>query len=124
MQSTVEFSLRRPNELGRIPIVMYHSVDNTRPFDRHGLNIPQATFHKHLSLMEKYGMYPINVRDMRSHASLAQVPRGLVPVVITFDDGRKSQFKMLQDGTTDPKCALGILEDFIRNKAQIGRAHV
>lgn len=118
MQSTAEFSLRRPNELGRIPVIMYHSVDNTRPFDRHGLNVSRATFYKHLSLMQKYGLYPINMRDLRSHASLAQVPKGYVPVVITFDDGRKSQFKLNPDGTTDSHCAIGMLEDFIRNNAR------
>ena len=117
MQLSAEYILRRPNELGRIPVIMYHSVDDTRPFDRHGLNVSQATFHNHLTLLHQYGMFPVNMRDLRSHTALSQVPKGMVPVVLTFDDGRKSQFVMRPDGSPSDGCALGIFEKFIRERA-------
>jgi len=111
------FKNRQPNELGRIPIVMYHSVDDSRAIDRNGLNISKATFRKHLDLFLRYGMYPVNLRDLRSHNALSSVPLGLVPVVLTFDDGRRSQFVMREDRTPHPDSALGIFENFIQQRA-------
>jgi peptidoglycan/xylan/chitin deacetylase (PgdA/CDA1 family) len=64
-------------------------------------------------------MYPVNVRELRSHASLSLVPQGMIPVALTFDDGRKSQFKMGADGTLSSHCALGIFEDFINKHAPV-----
>lgn len=117
MQLSSEHILRRPNELGRIPIIMYHSVDNARPFDSRGLNISESTFKKHLHLLYQYGMHPVNMRDLRSHATLSQVPKGMIPVVLTFDDGRKSQYAMRPDGTPSLTSALGLFERFIREHA-------
>ena len=117
MQPSAEYNLRRPNELGRIPIIMYHSVDDSRSFDSRGLNVSQATFRRHLKLLLQYGMYPINLRDLRSHSTLAQVPKGLIPVVLTFDDGRRSQFVMSPAGIPTNQCAVGIFEQFIRDSA-------
>lgn len=119
MQPSAEHILRRPNELGRIPVIMYHSVDNTRPFDSRGLNVSEATFRKHLLLLHQYGMFPVNLRDLRSHTTLSQVPKGMIPVVLTFDDGRKSQFVLQPDGTPSPSSALGIFENFIGEHAPI-----
>ncbi len=115
MQPSPEYNLRRPNELGRIPVIMYHSVDDTRPFDSRGLNVSSATFRKHLRLLDEYGMYPVNMRDLRSHTALARVPKGMVPVVLTFDDGRRSQFAMRSDGSPTSSSAIGILEQHIRD---------
>lgn len=117
MQPSPEHILRRPNELGRIPVIMYHSVDDTRPIDSRGLNISKATFRKHLAIFHKHGMYPVNMRDLRSHSTMSSIPKGMVPVVLTFDDGRRSQFVMRPDGTPHPDSALGIFESFIRNTA-------
>lgn len=109
---------RQPNELGYIPVVMYHAIGGPAarrgkgPYDRAGLNISPETFRKHLERMREAGWYPMNLRDIldpRMH-----VPAGKTPVVLTFDDGRPSQFRFLPDGTVDPDCAVGILEQFHR----------
>ena len=100
------------NEVGRIPIVMYHSVGDPGKYDRNGLNIAPATFRKHLELMYAAGWYPINMRDMLK--AQIDVPVGKTPVVLTFDDGRGSQFHQLPSGAVDPRCALGIMMDFNR----------
>lgn len=98
------------NEVGRIPILMYHSVGENGNYDRHGLNIPPALFRKHLQLMYDNGLYPVNMRDVL--AAHIDVPRGKIPVAITFDDARGSQFRYHKGDQIDPNCAIGILESF------------
>lgn len=101
----------KANEVGRIPIIMYHSVDERGvPYDRHGLNIHGETFRRHLNLMVKAGWYPMNARDIYLPEKLQAVPAGMTPVALTFDDARGSQFRYLKDGRIDPNCVVGILE--------------
>ncbi len=108
---------KRPaNELGLIPILMYHSVGGEAEFaggpryDKHGLDIAPETLRRQLALMCAAGWYPVNMRDVLSpHLN---VPRGKTPVVLTFDDARPSQFRLLANGQIDPNCAVGILEAF------------
>ena len=107
---------RPPNELGRIPILMYHSVGGEAEFaggpryDKHGLNIAPDTLRRQLALMSAANWYPVNMRDLLS--ARLSVPRGKTPVVLTFDDARPSQFRLLPNGKIDPSCAVGILEAF------------
>lgn len=103
-----------PNEIGRIPIVMYHSIGDRGKIDSRGLNISSETFRKHLELMVKANWYPMNVRDIYTPAKLAAVPKGMTPVGITFDDARASQFRYGKNGVVDPSCGVGILEAFHR----------
>ncbi len=107
----------RPNELGFIPILMYHAIGGPaighRPrYDRHGLNIRPDTFRKQLEMMYRANWYPVNVRDITSPQIV--VPAGKIPVALTFDDARGSQFRYLKDGSIDPQCAVGILLAFHR----------
>jgi hypothetical protein len=110
------FSPRTPNELGRIPILMYHSVGGEAEFsggplyDKHGLNIAPQTLRTQLTQMYQAGWYPVNMRDILT-ARIA-IPKGKTPVVLTFDDARPSQFRYLPNGRIDPNCAVGILEAF------------
>ena len=103
----------KANEIGRIPIIMYHSVDEKGgKYDKRGLNIPGTTFRKHLDMMVKAGWYPMNARDIYIPEKLQAVPAGMTPVVLTFDDARGSQFWMKPDGSIAPNCILGILESY------------
>ncbi len=107
---------RTPNELGLIPILMYHSVGGDAEFaggpryDKHGLNIAPETLKRQLQQMYDAGWVPVNMRDMLM--ARLNVPRGKTPVVLTFDDARPSQFRYLANGTIDPNCTVGILEAF------------
>ncbi len=102
-----------PNEMGRIPILMYHSVGDkvggrgAALIARLGLNVSSTKFRENLEAMHRAGWYPVNMRDVLS--AQIPVPKGKTPVVLTFDDARKSQFYYLKDGTVDPNCALGVL---------------
>ncbi len=106
---------RKPNEVGLIPVLMYHSVGERSGgapmrYDKRGLNISPDTFRRQLELMWEAGWYPVNMRDALT-ARLA-VPAGKTPVVITFDDARGSQLRLLPSGQVDPDCAVGILDTF------------
>ncbi len=110
------YKSQTPNELGYIPIVEYHSIGGEPEFndgiryDRHGLNIAPETLKRHLEKMYAAGWYPVNMRDIVTHRM--RVPRGRIPVALTFDDSRPTQFRYLPDGSIDPNCAVGILEAF------------
>ena len=100
----------KADELGRLPILMYHSVGEYKTkYDRHGLNITPATFRKHMKLLHDNGFYPVNMRDLLEPD--VEIPAGKTPVVLTFDDARGSQFRYDGKGAIDPDCAIGILEE-------------
>ena len=105
----------RANEVGKIPILMYHAIGAKTTFrgqryDRDGLNISPATFRKQLDAMYAAHWYPVNMRDILT--AHLDVPAGKTPVVLTFDDARGTQFHYLKGGAIDPDCAVGILEAF------------
>ncbi len=103
----------KPNELGRIPVLMYHAIgahaENGERYDRHGLNIAPDTLRDQLELMYEAGWYPVNMRDALT--AKIDVPLGKTPVVLTFDDARGTQFVYRKDGTIDPDCGVAILEE-------------
>jgi len=52
-------------------------------------------------------------------------PAGTTPIVLTFDDSSPGQFRYVETNGVleiDPKCAVGILEAFLREKPDFGRA--
>lgn len=102
-----------PNELGQIPVIMYHDIG------RSGKNTPLdrtvASFEQDLQLLYDKGFYPVNASDVVKHH--LDVPAGKSPVVLTFDDARKTQFNLI-DGDkarqVDPNCAVGVMERFVK----------
>jgi len=89
------------NELGRIPVLMYHLIGTGKNY----LTPDQLRFH--IALLRSHGFYPTTVREMVE--GTMEVPPGKSPVVLTFDDSSPGQFRILADGTIDPDCAVGIL---------------
>ncbi len=96
----------RANELGSIPVLMFHRVvQGGGEYD-----LTSKDFHRQLQLLSDSGYVPIRAEDFVSgHIDL---PAGKTPVVLTFDDSSREQFSYLPDGTIDPKTALGILLRF------------
>lgn len=95
------------NEAGRIPILMYHRIRNSESdYDR----TPEL-FTADLERLYNDGYRPISLKDFI--AGRVDVPAGFSPVVITFDDGDRSQYKA---GESSPiptaECAVGIMEAF------------
>lgn len=101
---------RTPNELGRIPVLEYHLIGEregrwARSWQR---------FARDLELLHERGYRPITVRHLVRGE--IDVPAGLSPVVITFDDASPGQFRYIEDADgslrIDPTSAVGIWTAF------------
>lgn len=111
--STAQRSTREPNELGLIPILEYHLIEEPAGQWR----VPPQAFRSHLEMLYDRGYRPVNLRDLIDRK--LDLPRGMSPVVIVFDDASPSQFRYIEepDGslTIDPTSAVGIWLDFARS---------
>ena len=116
---------KKVNELGNVPIMMYHGIVDTEEnkytggnVDKDGYNRTANAFRKDLEFYYEKGYRMVRLSDYAN--GIIDVPLGLSPIIITFDDGNKNNFHVLgrnSDGTLniDPNCAIGILEEF-KNK--------
>lgn len=108
------------NELGKVPILIYHRIDKeegrwTRTPDN---------FRKDLQdlLDRNYVLVPLNsYLDGK-----IDIPAGKSPAVITFDDSTIGHFRLLEkengETTLDPDCAVAILRDFDEKHPGFGHA--
>jgi hypothetical protein len=96
-----------PNQLGRIPVLEYHVIEG----DKDALYTRIAAHY--LSDLEeayKLGYRPITIAQMLDK-NFSDVPSGLSPVVVVFDDASPSQFRYLEKNgklEIDPTSAIGI----------------
>ena len=108
-QTTAEV-IRRPNELGKIMVLMYHEVG---PNESTWRRTPENLL-KDLKKLYEDGYRPISLRDFVN--GNITTPKGFTPVVLTFDDGTAGQFRFVEnkngEKSPDPKSAVGILMDF------------
>jgi hypothetical protein len=107
------------NELGRVMILEYHKIDY--PEER-WTRTPE-NFRRDLETLYARGY------RLQSLTGLVEgritVPAGTTPIVLTFDDSSAGQFRYIeQNGTLeiDPKSAVGVLESFIKERPDFGRA--
>ena len=108
-----------PNELGRVMILEYHKVDY--PEER-WTRTPE-NFRRDLEGLYARGYRLQSLNDLLD--GKITVRAGFTPVVLTFDDSSPGQFRYVdQNGTLeiDPKSAVGVLEAFIKEKPDFGRA--
>ena len=110
------------NELGNVPIMMYHGIVDTENnkytggnVDKDGYNRTANAFRKDLEFYYEKGYRMIRLVDYVN--GVIDVKEGLSPIILTFDDGDKNNFNVLgrnDDGSLkiDPNCAIGILEEF------------
>jgi peptidoglycan/xylan/chitin deacetylase (PgdA/CDA1 family) len=109
--SRVASSAREANELGRIPVLMYHLINGHES----SWGRDRANFRCDLELLYARGYRPVNMVDVLDKK--INLPAGLSPVVFTFDDASPSQFRYVErDGKLeiDSTSAVGIWLDFAR----------
>jgi hypothetical protein len=107
------------NELGRLMILEYHKVDY--PEER-WTRTPE-NFRRDLETLYARGYRLQSLNALLDGRITA--PAGTTPVVLTFDDSSPGQFRYVEVNgglEIDPKCALGVLEAFLRERPDFGRA--
>lgn len=121
---------KKVNELGNVPIMMYHgiidTVDNQYTggnVDKNGYNRTAKAFRDDLEFYYSNGYRMIRLNDYVN--GIIDVPLGYSPIILTFDDGDKNNFNVLgknDDGSLqiDPNCAIGILEEFKKKYPDFG----
>lgn len=92
------------NELGQIPVLLYEEISEERGTD---VRSPEDLADD-IELLRSEGFVPVNLRDLAS--GNIDIPAGMSPVVLTFDDSSLGQYNILDDGTLDPQSAVGILQ--------------
>lgn len=110
----IDWDTIRPNELGDIPVIMYHDVKGDKD-DVRRLIRSVASFKKDLEVLYKNDFRPVNLSDVVNNS--IDVPPGKHPVVLTFDDARGSQFQLIETATAqqvDPNSAVGLMEAFAK----------
>lgn len=100
------------SEAGKTPVFGYHEVSDTI---KDPWTLSPQLFRKHLEALYEAGYELCSIKEFNE----GFVPKsGKKLAVITFDDSHESQFRMLiteeEELTIDPKCAVGVLEEFKR----------
>ena len=113
------------NELGNVPIMMYHGIVDTIDnkytggnVDKDGYNRTANAFSKDLEFYYEKGYRMIRLIDYVN--GKIDVKEGLSPIILAFDDGDKNNFNVLGKNDNgeliiEPNCAVGILEEFKKN---------
>jgi peptidoglycan/xylan/chitin deacetylase (PgdA/CDA1 family) len=98
------------NELGIIPVLMYHHFTNgiaEGPWERN-----LGDFRSDLEWLADHGFVTMGLRDLIDDT--IEVPFGKKPVILTFDDALPEQFQFMQNDAGDlvptPDSAVGVLE--------------
>ncbi len=100
---------RPPNELGRIPVLEYHLIGE----EEGRWQRSHARFRQDLESLHRRGYRPVTISQILDRD--LNLPAGLSPVVLVFDDASPSQFRYIErDGRLeiDPNSAVGILMEF------------
>lgn len=112
------------NELGNIPVMMYHGIRNMKNeeteyiggnIDYDGYQRTSEAFRQDLEFYYENGYRMIRLADYIE--GNIDVELGKSPVILTFDDGLSNNIKVLGldengDIIIDPNSAVGILESF------------
>ncbi len=100
---------RVPNEMGRIMVLEYHLItDHNSAYARE-----RGQFRKDLELLYDRGYRPVNMSDVLDRK--LNLPKGLSPVVMVFDDASPEQFRYIDSNgklEIDPTSGIGIWLDF------------
>ena len=112
------------NELGKVPIMMYHGIKNIKNsetdyiggnVDKDGYTRTAEAFRSDLELYYSKGYRMIKLSDYINGE--INVEYGKSPIILTFDDGNENNIKVTgldNNGNIiiDPNSAVGILEEF------------
>ena len=118
------YSQNNVNELGRVPIMMYHGIHNKKNdetkytggnVDKDGYQRTAEAFRADLDFYYNSGYRMVRLNDYVN--GIIDVELGKSPLIITFDDGLQNNINVtgLDDKgeiIIDPNSAVGILEEY------------
>jgi peptidoglycan/xylan/chitin deacetylase (PgdA/CDA1 family) len=92
------------NELGEIPVLMYHRIlpDGGSEYD-----LTPDEFRGELEWLYEHDYRPITALQLARGE--IDVPAGTTPVVLTFDDSTREQIQYTEEGEIAPDTAVGIM---------------
>ncbi|WIF94238.1 polysaccharide deacetylase family protein [Caminicella sporogenes] len=113
----VDFEKVKPNEAGQVMILMYHSLGE----EKNNYIRSIENFKEDLKLLYEKGYRLVSLKDFINNN--IDIEAGKTPVVLTFDDGNKTDFRIIKENgnkKVDPNCAVGILQDFNKEHPDFG----
>jgi peptidoglycan/xylan/chitin deacetylase (PgdA/CDA1 family) len=99
-----EPSAVRADELGQIPVLMIHQIEDHPSGD---FAQTAAQLRSTLEYLAGHDYVPITAAELVGGD--IDVPAGASPVVLTFDDGSANQFQLSADGSVDPDSGVGVV---------------
>ncbi len=108
----------RPNEIGRVMIIMYHSFGKN---EKQFVSTPEI-FKNDLIELNDLGYVLVSLEDYVNNNM--DIDAGKTPVVITFDDGHSTNFKVFEENgeiKIDSKSAVGIIDSVYKENPNFGR---
>lgn len=110
----------KPNELGDIPVIMYHAILDNPP------SVYQRScegFVEDLTYMYEHDFVTISNQDYINFN--ITIPEGKTPILITFDDGEPGTFDLVknEDGSYSPRkdTAIYFMEEFYKEHPDFGK---
>jgi len=103
------------NEAGQVIVIMYHNLS-----EKEGTyaSTPDL-FRADLERLYSEGYRTVSMSDLINNT--IDIPMGTTPVVLTFDDGTKSNFYYEEDGTIGKDSVVGIMDEFYKTHEDFGR---
>lgn len=118
----VDYSVIKPNEIGEIPIVMFHNfIEDLNSTTDNDYTTSFSEFEKLLETLYNEGYRLISMRDFIDNN--IDVPAGKKPMVFTFDDGTSGQFNLIEENgklVVNPKSAVGVMIKFNEEHPDFG----
>lgn len=122
-----DYLLHKPNEIGRIPIFMYHNiVPEGTPRDSSVGEYMYRTydeFWNDMLWLYEHDFYLTSMWDVVN--GTIDIPAGKHPIVFTFDDGTSLHLTLQENDAGEweptPDCAVGMMERFHAEYPDFGR---
>ncbi|HOV24895.1 MAG TPA: polysaccharide deacetylase family protein [Pseudobacteroides sp.] len=120
----IDVNVVKPNEMGKIMVVMFHNfVETFTPskWDKGEYTTTFSRFEKLLEELYEKGYRLISMEDYLNNN--INVPAGCIPMIFTFDDGTEGQFNLVKNGdelVANKKSAVGIMEEFNKTHPDFG----
>lgn len=118
----IDYEKLKVNEVGSVPIMMYHGIHEVKDnkytggnIDYDGYQRTAKAFREDLEFYYKEGYRMIRLEDYVN--GIIDVPAGYSPIILTFDDGLENNISVTgldKDGNIiiDPNSAVSILNEF------------